>query len=392
MKDKMTVLFIIDVLFREGGTEVHLFNLVNGLDPARFRPIVVPLFPADSPMIERMRAAGIMVHPLLLKRVYGVSAVRVAYRLVSLMKRHKVDIVQTYHFMSDVLGSLTATLAGVPLVVCNRRDKGFNERSLHRRVRRFITPLIDYTVCVSEDLRAQLLATERMRADRVITLYNGVQPNPVLSAASRQAKLKELGLSENRPIIGSVMNLRPIKGARYLVEAAAMVLKKHPQAQFVIVGGAAERLPAMEHYVKPIVEFVKQNEMSESLHFTGNRTDVAELLLLFDIFVLPSLSEGFSNALIEAMRAGNSIVATKVGGNPEALDHGENGLLVPPANAEALGRALMTLLENPLHAKQLGERARRKAASRFTVGAMVQDYQRLYQRLWAARKTSSPGG
>jgi len=389
MKDKMTVLFIIDVLFREGGTEVHLFNLVNGLDPARFQPIVVPLFPADSPMIERMRAAGIMVHPLLLKRVYGLSAIRVAFRLMCLMKRHKVDLVQTYHFMSDVLGSLTATMAGVPLVVCNRRDKGFNERLLHRWVRRLITPLIDFTICVSDDLRAQLLATERMRADRGVTLYNGVQPNPVLSAASRQAKLNELGLSDSRPIIGSVMNLRPIKGAKYLVEAAAIVLKKHPQAQFVIVGGAAERLPAMADYVNPIREFVKQNKMEDSLHFTGNRTDVGELLLLFDIFVLPSLSEGFSNALIEAMRAGNSIVATEVGGNPEALDHGENGLLVPPGDAAALANSLMTLLEDPVHAKQLGARARRKAESRFTVNAMVQDYQQLYRRLWAERKASS---
>ncbi len=389
MKDKMTVLFIIDVLFREGGTEVHLFNLVNGLDPARFRPIVVPLFPADSPMIERMRAAGIMVYPLLLKRVYGLSAVRVAYRLISLMKRQNVDIVQTYHFVSDVLGSLTATMAGVPLVVCNRRDKGFNERRPHRWVRRLITPLIDFTICVSDDLRAQLLATERMRADRVVTLYNGVQANPVLSPALRQAKLKELGLSESRPIIGSVMNLRPIKGAKYLVEAAAIVLKKHPQAQFVIVGGAAERLPAMADYVNPIMEFVKQNKLDEALHFTGNRTDVGELLLLFDIFVLPSLSEGFSNALIEAMRAGNSIVATEVGGNPEALDHGENGLLVPPGDAAALAGSLMTLLENPVYAKQLGAAARRKAESRFTVNAMVQDYQRLYRRLWAERKAST---
>jgi len=392
MKDKMTVLYIIDVLFKEGGTEVHLFNLVNGLDPARFQPIVVPLFPAESPMIERMRDAGIMVYPLLLKRVYGFSAVRVAYRLMSLMRRHQVDIVQTYHFMSDVLGSLTATMARVPLVICNRRDKGFNERLLHRWVRKLINPLIDFTICVSDDLRAQLLTTERLPADRVVTLYNGVQANPVLSAASRQAKLRELGLSEDRPIIGSVMNLRPIKGARYLVEAAALVLKKHPQAQFVIVGGAAERLPAMAGYIEPIMEFVKQNQMADSLHFIGNRSDVAELLLLFDIFVLPSLSEGFSNALIEAMRAGNGIVATKVGGNPEALDHGEDGLLVPPGDAAALANGLLTLLEKPAYAKQLGDRARRKAESRFTIDAMIQEYQRLYQRLWASRKTVSFSG
>jgi len=167
------------------------------------------------------------------------------------------------------------------------------------------------------------------------------------------------------------------------------VLKKHPQAQLVIGGGAAERLPAMADYVNPIREFVKQNKMEDSLHFTGNRTDVGELLLLFDIFVLPSLSEGFSNALIEAMRAGNSIVATEVGGNPEALDHGENGLLVPPGDAAALANSLMTLLEDPVHAKQLGARARRKAESRFTVNAMVQDYQQLYRRLWAERKASS---
>jgi len=283
-------------------------------------------------------------------------------------------------------------MARVPLVICNRRDKGFNERLLHRWVRKLINPLIDFTICVSDDLRAQLLTTERLPADRVVTLYNGVQANPVLSAASRQAKLRELGLSEDRPIIGSVMNLRPIKGARYLVEAAALVLKKHPQAQFVIVGGAAERLPAMAGYIEPIMEFVKQNQMADSLHFIGNRSDVAELLLLFDIFVLPSLSEGFSNALIEAMRAGNGIVATKVGGNPEALDHGEDGLLVPPGDAAALANGLLTLLEKPAYAKQLGDRARRKAETRFTIDAMIQEYQRLYQRLWASRKTVSFSG
>ncbi|HOT96880.1 MAG TPA: glycosyltransferase [bacterium] len=379
---RITVLFIIDVLFGEGGTEVHLFNLVTGLDPKRFRPIIVPLFPEESPMIDRMRAEGLLVFPLPVHRLHSFATLGKLRQLVALIKTHKVDIVQTYHFMSDVLGSLAAKLAGVPWALSSRRDKGFNERGVHRLVRRLITPLVDLDICVSEDLRRQLLAVEKRGEARVITLYNGTTAAPRLSAAARQAKLAELGLDGTRPVVGSVMNFRPIKGAQYLVEAAVQVLRQFPEVQFVIVGGLAVRLEAVSAYQNKIIEIIKRHHMNGSLKFVGNREDAREIMELFDVFVLPSLSEGFSNALIEAMRAGKGIIATAVGGNPEAIDHGVNGVLVPPGDENAIARSLLELLAHPGTAKHLGECARAKAERCFTVERMVRDFASLYERLY----------
>ena len=382
MKKRLTVLFIIDVLMREGGTEVHLFNLVTGLDPERFRPVIVPLLPPQSPMIDKMRAHGIIVHPITIWRLYNPSSLYKAIQLVGLIRRYNVDIVQTYHFTSDMWGGVTARLAKVPVIISNRRDKGFNERAIHRFARRLTKPVFDLDICVSNDLRTQLLAEEKNDPSRIVTLYNGVQHIPALSPERRHAKLEELGLDKNRPIVGSVMNFRPVKGAKYLIEAAALVLNKHPEVQFVIVGGDALRPDVANPFKEELREIIAHLNLDGSLHFLGNRSDVNELLPVFDLFVLPSLSEGFSNALIESMHAGNCIIATAVGGNPEAIDHGINGLLVPPGDEQAIARALLDMIDHPPVARRLGEQARAKAANCFTIDHMIHEYESLYQQLY----------
>jgi glycosyltransferase involved in cell wall biosynthesis len=177
-------------------------------------------------------------------------------------------------------------------------------------------------------------------------------------------------------VVGFVGWLIPIKGVTYLIKAMAEVVQRHPNSLLVLVGKGDEK---GEEEIK-LKEQVENLGLADNVRFLGWRPDVDEIMGCFDIFVLPSLNEGMGRVLVEAMSAGLPIVASRVGGIPDLVKHGENGLLVPPADAGALERAISDLLSDKARRKHMGETGKRMCRP-YSVEAMVEKIDNLYSRL-----------
>jgi glycosyltransferase involved in cell wall biosynthesis len=178
-------------------------------------------------------------------------------------------------------------------------------------------------------------------------------------------------------VVVSVGRFVAFKGYRYLLEAARQVEKRAPGVHWVLVG---------EGELRGELERLCQNlGMEAQVHFTGWREDTPDILALANLFVLPSLGEHFGRVLIEAMAMGNAVVATDAGGVPEIVDHGKTGLLVPPANPEAIADAVLTLLADPARSAQLGAAGRRRAEAEFSLTHHVQAIEALYEEILGIR-------
>ena len=219
---------------------------------------------------------------------------------------------------------------------------------------------------------------DHLRPERVETVYNGVDfTSPPLE--NRNVCREHLGLSGFQEIVLTIGNIRRVKGIDLFLRAAAQVCKRRPSTLFLIVGDNHE--PA---HFDELKELVSELGISRNVLFYGPSEEIGRFLAACDIFCLPSRSEGFSNALIEAMGAGVPCVATRVGGNAEAIEHGRSGVLVPREDAKALGSAIEELLDNPARARALGREASQTVRTRFTHKAMMAHLTTIYERLLMA--------
>jgi glycosyltransferase involved in cell wall biosynthesis len=208
-------------------------------------------------------------------------------------------------------------------------------------------------------------------------IHSGVDVHQFIEAAKQRArKRKELGIAPDALLIGYVGWLIPIKGVTYLVSAMAKVLEQHPESMLVLVGKGDDK-GGEEIKLK---EQVERAGLADKVRFLGWRSDVDEIMGCFDIFVLPSLNEGMGRVLVEAMAAGLPIVASRVGGIPDLIKDGQNGLLVPPKDASALENAISTLFEDKEKRKRMGE-AGTKMCRQYSAEAMVAQIDNLYKKL-----------
>jgi glycosyltransferase involved in cell wall biosynthesis len=227
-------------------------------------------------------------------------------------------------------------------------------------------------VAVSEDLKRFVVAQTGMAEDRVQVIYNGVDEAPETDLAKTSQYKRDLGLSEDELVVGVVGNLYPVKGHTYLLDAVPQVLKTCPKTTFLLIGRGELEVPLKTK--------VKTLGIEEKVRFLGLRHDVPKLLAIMDVFAMPSLSEGLSIALLEAMAAGKPVVVTRVGGNPELVVEGQTGYLVPAGDAQSLAEAILALLGDSNRAKMFGMRAKHIVKERLTVAHMADQYLKLYQQ------------
>jgi glycosyltransferase involved in cell wall biosynthesis len=227
-----------------------------------------------------------------------------------------------------------------------------------------------HMVAVSHDLRRFLEERIGIAHDRITVIHNGVDMIQRGSLDQVRRLKSEFGVGENAFVIGIVGSLYPIKGHAYLFHALRSVLLHHPKTQLLVIGQGD-----LEQTLK---RKVSELGIEQAVSFLGLRNDVPRVLSLLDLFVLPSLSEGLSVALLEAMSAGVPVIASKVGGNPEIVVDGETGYLVPPERSEELASRIIELMSNRESTRLLGERGRERVAREFTTARMLERYQDLY--------------
>jgi glycosyltransferase involved in cell wall biosynthesis len=249
--------------------------------------------------------------------------------------------------------------------------------SRFNRKRRFICRVLgrftDLSLAVSRGVRDYLVAQGGLDPAKVRVVANGVDVAAIEAARPGKVVRRELGLPAGVPVIGLVGRLDHWgKGHKELFEAMAPLMERHP-VQALIVGGGRR--------IDEVRALAASLGLAGAVHFLGERSDVPDLLNAMDIFVLPSYSEGLSLALLEAMAAGKPVVATAVGGTPEVVTEGDNGLLIPTRDAGALAGALERLLGAPDFAKQLGQNARAHVREHFSLDRLGREINEIYEEL-----------
>jgi glycosyltransferase involved in cell wall biosynthesis len=369
------VMYMVDRLYLQGGGEEALLRIVKTLPRDRFR-ISLVTFAANPEAARMVREWGADMHILPMRRVYDWNGFRTALELRRLMRSSHVDIVHTFFETSNTWGALVAKLSQVPVLVSSRRDMGILRLPKHHLAYKVINPFCDGFVAVSDGVRDFCIATEGLDPKRIFTVHNGVDLARIDAAEGVAALKARLGLPEGAPVVATVANIRKIKGLDTLLRAAAMVRREFPNVQFLVAGSCLE-----PDYFNELKAEVKEFGLTENVKFLGHFSEVFALLKLSHVFCLLSRTEGFSNAILEAMASSLPCVVTRVGGNAEAIDDGKNGFLLAPEDAVGAARRISALLRNPAEAQRIGRAARTMVEQEFTSAKMVEELAHLYESL-----------
>jgi len=361
-----TILHVIET-GGPGGAERMLVQLAAGLGP-EYRSEAALI--RDSWLGGTLRAGGVPV-TMLQYNSHGFSAT--LWDLVKLIRVRGVDILHTHEFFMNTLGLVASRLTGVPLVATVHGKNYYADRARRRIVYRLVGRFAGRLVTVSEDNRRFLAERVGIPHSRVQVIPNGIPLDEKAPEPKVSALRSSLGLDHHNQVVGTVGSLYPVKGHKYLIDGACHVLRRFPNAVFLIVGRGGLREELEAH--------AERLGIASHLRFLGHREDVRDLLSVCDVFVLPSLSEGMPLALLEAMAAGVPAVATRVGGVGEVVENRKTGLLVSPGDSHALAENILTLLENRPLARELGEAARQMVGRRFSLTGMVKAYQDIYSEL-----------
>jgi glycosyltransferase involved in cell wall biosynthesis len=360
------VCFLIDEL-ATAGTEMQLLALLRRLDRRRVVPALC-LLRGEGSTSRALEPTECPVYRLGVGRLRSPVTGLQVWSFARWLRTQRIDVVQTYFPDSSYFGITAAWLAGVPHRVRTRNNLGHWLTTSHRFLGRLLNLLTTRTIANCAAARARLLTDERPRPQSVRVLENGVDLERFVGIPMVR------GRSPSGPArVGVVANLRSVKGLDVLVRAATRLSAEFPRATFVVAGEGEER--------RALTEQIRVADLSKRFHLVGSVADVPGFLADLDVTVLPSRAEGMSNAVLEYMAAGRPVVATAVGANPEVLEHGVTGLLVPPGDDAALAWSLGKLLREPATARRMGEAARVVARQRFSREAMVERFEDFYQGL-----------
>ena len=347
-----------------GGAETVMATVASGLDAARYRSVVC-LF-RDGWLRERCESLGLETHVLRMSGMLDPTWLR---RFHGLLRRRHVSLIHAHEFGANTWGTMAGRLAGRS-VIATVHGRSYYADSLRRRLAYRVVSRAAVMVAVSEDVKRFVVSSTGVAGGRIRVVHNGIGPAAPVSAEDRARTRADLGILDGERVVTVVGSLYEVKGHRYLLEAAPRILQSIPSTVFLIAGrGELETV---------LREQARSLGIEPRVRFLGLRRDVPTLLALGDVFVQPSLSEGLSIAILEAMAAGRAVVTTRVGGNPELVVEGQTGLLVKPADAGALAAAVTRVLAEPAEARRLGENGLARVRSRFTTEAMVRKYEAIY--------------
>lgn len=347
-----------------GGAEMLVSRIASGLDQARFRSHV-GLF-APGWLKDRCEKESLPTVVLPMQSQWDVAWIA---RCCAVVRSQRVDLIHAHEFRANVYGAIVAKLCGVPLVGTVHGKNYYPDQVKRRMAYRWVSKTATM-VAVSEDLRLFLQDRVGVPRDRITRIYNGVDMPERLSREGVAQFRCDLGIQPSEFAIGIVGSLYPVKGHRHLFDAFRSVLKLQPKTKLLVVG-QGDLEPSLKQQAFDL-------GIDHAVSFLGLRNDVPNILAALDLFVLPSLSEGLSVALLEAMSTGVPVVASRVGGNPEIVQDGQTGLLVSPENAQELADRILEMITHREKAKLFGERGRERVSQNFTTARMLGHYQDLY--------------
>ena len=372
MDERIGVLHIVDCL-NVGGTERQLFELIRRLDRARFRPMLACFKPGGE-LLPALRELGIEpeVFPLRGSLAQPNTAFQVA-RMAMMIRQNDIRIVHAHDFYSNVIGVAAASVAGAKSIA-SRRDLAHWLGGTQRKALRLACRMADAVIANAGAVAEQTARDFAVDAHKLHVVPNGIDvahfdlqafrtPEPLLPAGD---------VSIPRVVMVGSMHL-PDKGHADLLEAAAILKSRGVHAQYIFVSDGALR-PELEAKAKTL-------GISDDVSFLGRRGDVPSVLVRCDVVAHPSWSEGFPNAVLEAMCAARPVVATRVGGIPEVMEDGVHGILLEPQRPADLASALEKILANPLAGHVMGLRGRQHVEREYSLDKMRKTVEALYEQL-----------
>ncbi len=376
--EQIHVLYLIDVLYsRHGGAEGVLWNMTRLLPKDRYRCSIATF--SANPGAVIVNAFDCPVHLLPLRRTYDWQALKTAARLRRLIRSEGVSIVHTFFAASDLFGSLVAKLSGCPVLISSRRDMGFQRLPAQKVAYRVAARMFDQVQTVSEAARIWHMQHDHLEPAKVVTVYNGVELAAIGNNGRDHLADERCGGGAEQLVV-CVANIRRVKALDVLVRTAATVCQELPRTRFLVVGAVQDWA-----YMRELRDLSQRLHVAENVVFVGQRPGVPAILRQCDVFFLPSHSEGLSNAMLEAMACSLPCVATAVGGNPELIEEGASGFLVPPGDAGVAAERLLYLLRNKQLADRMGQTGRRMAQEKFSLEAMMARLTEQYENLLARR-------
>jgi len=382
MPKKRIVLLTDCLAYLAGGAEKQIYELARGLDKNKYEIHIVSLDCWGEVPREFIESTGSHLHVFRVVRIYGISGFIQGLRFKRFLEANRIDILMTYHFSSDIWGTFWGHLAGVKTIMSNRRDMGFWRNQLHVASYRLINHWVKKIVTNSESTKQMIVQKEGVPFERVEVIYNGVHLPEKLSLMHQELRAR-IGLKINDIVIMHVANLKPIKGHKYLLDAFATVEKQYPHVKLVLIG--------RDDLNGELQQIAQRLNILDKVIYLGKRDDVQSLLSMSDICVLPSLSEGMSNAILEYMAAGKPVIATSVGGNPEMIKNDFNGLLVDCKNVRQMKEAILALIYDRKKRLDMGSAGYERAQKEFSMQAMISSYERLFSGIKVLHLISSGG-
>ncbi len=365
---------IAHVIFRldYGGLENGVVNLINGIPGDRYRHAIICIddFTDFSKRLQRPDTEVIAIH----KR--PGTDLGSLLRLYRTFRRLRPDIVHTRN-LAGLDALLPALLAGVKTRIHGEHGWDVNDlegknRKL-RLLRRLHAPLVSHYIALSRDIGSYLQTAVGVKAKRISRIYNGVD-NELFAPAARRVGRRgtDIELPDDAFVFGFVGRVEAVKAPLDLVEAFARLVRRDPARELrLAIAGDGSLLEATRRRAAEL-------GVENLCWFPGRRDDVARVMQAFDVFVLPSLAEGISNTILEAMASGLPVVATAVGGNPELVGDGESGKLVPAADIEALCDAMTGYFDDHDLVVRHGNAARQRIDQRFSLDSMIARYLSVY--------------
>jgi glycosyltransferase involved in cell wall biosynthesis len=357
--------------FESGGTERQMLELIGRLDRSRFEPHIA-CFHRRGVWLPRAETAAHSLTEFPVSGFARPATARALTRFIEWCRTRKLALLHTCDFYANVFGLIGGALARVPVRIANRRELNPDKTGRQIALQRVAYSLA-HRVVANSAAGADTLMSERVPHDAIRVIPNGIDVG-AYPPAPRHA----------RRVITTVAKLRREKAHEVLVEAAALVLPRFPDLRFQLVGDGPREAA--------LRALVAERGVAHAFAFLGHRDDVPSVLAGSDMFVLSSRSEAFPNGVLEAMAAGLPVIATKVGGLRELIDHGRTGLLVPPDDPRRLADALLMLIDDPNLASGLARCARRHVEERYSLAHMVARFELLYLTELAARGVAVAAG
>jgi len=357
-----------------GGLEKVVIALTRNLDRSRFVPYLIcldgrgKLF--DEAGVPPERCLVLHKSPAMNLGLLRVDP-RALWQIRAFVRERALDLIHAHNVAPLAYAGVATRLGRRPVMVYSEHNQIYSASAASKLKFRYYLHLADHLVAVSHDLSGTLVREARVRR-RIRVLHNGIDGARFrrLDGAPVRA---ELGLAAGERLVGTGVVLSEQKGIRYLLEAAGQVVSSRPEVRFAIAGDGPLR-GELEQRASAL-------GLDDKVAFLGYRADMPEVISALDVYVLPSLWEGLPLALLEAMAIGKPIVATRVGGNPEVVEHGVNGFLVPPRDPGALAEHILRALDDEDFRRRAEQANARRFAREFSLEAMVRAHEQLYEEV-----------